>query len=306
MTNLVPKRFAEAVDAYEPDPVDADAPYAVTGATWLRRLPRLLDDLVAGWDLAVDGPTCWGHCAVVLPVTGPEGPAALKVSWPHLEARAEHLALRHWDGHGAVRLVRADPARFALLLERLDATTDLMDVPIDKACGVIGDLLAQLSSPAISRTPTLSAYAARHAVGADHALDGGLPRRFVGQARHLAADLGADPALDSCLIHSDLHYTNVLSAQRQSWLAIDPKPMAGDRAFEVAPALWNRSEELGSGSSVRSLLRRRVEIICERSGIDEARAKAWTIVREVDNATGLASGSDRVGLAVAIIKAMND
>lgn len=306
MTDLVPAEFAEAVGAYEPDPVDVDAPFAVTGATWLRRLPRLLEDLLARWDLTVDGPTCWGQCAVVLPVTGPHGTAALKVSWPHLEARSEHLALRHWEGHGAVRLARADPARFALLLERLDASTDLVDVPIDKACGVIGDLLAQLSSPAISRTPTLSAYAARHAVGANRALDGGLPRRFVEQARHLAVDLAADPVVDSCLVHSDLHYTNVLSAERQPWLAIDPKPMAGDRAFEVAPALWNRSDALGSGSSVRWLLRRRVEIICERSGIDEARAKAWTIVREVDNATGLASGSDRVGLAVAIIKAMND
>ena len=306
MTDLVPDGFAAAVGAYEPDPVDVDAPYAVTGATWLRRLPRLLEDLLAGWALAVDGPTLWGNCAVVLPVTGPDGPAALKVSWPHLEARSEHLALRRWDGHGAVRLIRADPARFALLLERLDARTDLTHVPIEEACEAIGDLLAQLSSPAIARTPTLSAYAARRADGVDRAADGGLPRRFVEQARHLASDLAVDPAVDSRLVHSDLHYANVLAAGRQPWLAIDPKPMAGDRAFEVAPALWNRPDELGTGSSVRQFLRRRLEIICERSGIDADRARAWTIVREVDNATGLANGSARAGLAVAIIKAMND
>jgi streptomycin 6-kinase len=84
------------------------------------------------------------------------------------------------------------------------------------------------------------------------------------------------------------------------------RPTAGDRAFEVAPALWNRADELGTGSSVRWNLRRRLEIVCEHAGIDEERAKAWTIVREVDNATDPAEGSGRASLAVAIIKAMND
>jgi len=65
-------------------------------------------------------------------------------------------------------------------------------------------------------------------------------------------------------------------------------------------------DELGTGSSVRWNLRRRLEIVCEHAEIDEARAKAWTIVREVDNATDPAEGSARAGLAVAIIKAMND
>ena len=115
-----------------------------------------------------------------------------------------------------------------------------------------------------------------------------------------------DPDVDAWLLHTDLHYENVLRGTRQAWLAIDPKPTAGDRAFEVAPALWNRADELGTGSSVRWNLRRRLEIVCEHADIDEDRAKAWTIVREVDNATDPAEGSGRASLAVAIIKAMND
>ena len=94
------------------------------------------------------------------------------------------------------------------------------------------------------------------------------------------------------LLHTDLHYTNVLGAYRSPWLAIDPKPMAGDVAFEVAPALWNRADELGTGSEVRWSLRRRLEIICERAGIDEGRARAWTIVREADNASVAEAGAD--------------
>ena len=305
MTDLVPEAFALAMADTDPVGIDVGAPYAVTGAEWLRRLPRLLGDLLEKWQLSVDGPARWGACAVALSVVGREGHAVLKVTWPHFEAQTEHLALRHWDGHGAVRLLRADPRRFAMLLERLDGTMDLTDVPIDEACEVIGGLLAQLASPAIPRTPTLSAYAARQ-LATEPPDPGAVPRRFVDQARHLAADLAKDPAIDSRLLHTDLHYSNVLRASRQPWLAIDPKPTAGDPAFEVAPALWNRPDELGTGSSLRWALRRRLEIICERAGIDEDRARGWTIVREVDNATAPGLGPDRVGLAVAIIKAMND
>jgi streptomycin 6-kinase len=304
VTVAIPEPFSDQVMAYPPDEVAPHAWYAVNGAEWLRRLPRLLDDLVEEWRLVPDGDVWCGAGALAVTVRSEAGRAVLKVSWPHYEAQTEHLALRHWDGNGAVRLLRADPRRFALLLERLDPRTDLRSVPADEACGVIGDLLAQLRSPALPQTPTLATYAARQ-LAKPPPVDV-LPRRFVDQARSLAADLTADDTAEDWLLHTDLHYENVLRGERQPWLAIDPKPTAGDRAFEVAPVLWNRADELGTGSSVRWNLRRRLEIVCEHGSIDEARAKAWTIVREVDNATDPAQEPGRASLAVAIIKAMND
>lgn len=302
-SGLVPQPFADRIGTYPPDVVDPRSPDAVSGTDWIRRLPRLLADLLDEWRLTPAGPSGWGHCAVVVPVDTEAGPAALKVSWPHHEAVSEHLALRHWDGRGAVRLLRADPRRFALLLERLDPT-DLRSIPDEEACEVVGSLLAQLRAPAIARTPTLSAYVARQ-LAKPPPLDV-LPRRFVDQGRRLAAELGSDPRVDADLLHSDLHDENVLRGDRQPWLAIDPKPMAGDRAFEVAPVLWNRVDELGTGSAFRWNARRRLEIVCAAAGIDEARAKAWTIVREVDNAGAEPPGSPGASLAVALIKAMND
>jgi streptomycin 6-kinase len=304
VTELVPEPFRARVAAYPRDEVGRTAWYAVTGEEWLGRLPGMLDDLFDEWALRPDGAVGWGYGAVAVPVASPSGPAVLKVTWPHHEALTEHLGLRHWDGHGAVRLLRADPRRFALLLERLDASTDLRSLPIDDACAVIGDLLAQLRAPALPQVPTLSAYAARQ-FAKPPPVDV-LPRRFVEQGRRLAADLAGDADVDAWLLHTDLHYENVLRGTRQAWLAIDPKPTAGDRAFEVAPALCNRADELGTGSSVRWNLRRRLEIVCEHAGIDEDRAKAWTIVREVDNAADPAEPRGRASLSVAIIKAMND
>jgi streptomycin 6-kinase len=304
VTDLVPEGFVARVATYPLDKVNPTAWYAVTGEAWLRRLPGLLTELLDEWSLSIDGDVRWGVAAVAVPVRSPSGPAVLKVNWPHFEALTEHLGLRQWNGRGAVRLLRADPRRFALLLERLDPETDLRSVPIEEACGILGDLLTQLRSPALPQVPTLSEYAARQ-LAKPPPVDV-LPRRFVDQARRLAADLTADPGVDAYLLHTDLHYENVLRGTRQPWVAIDPKPTAGDRAFEVAPALWNRADELGTGSSVRWNLRRRQEIVCEHAGIDQDRAKAWTIVREVDNASDPDEGPGRTSLAVAIIKAMND
>ncbi|TQJ09964.1 streptomycin 6-kinase [Lapillicoccus jejuensis] len=299
----IPGAFAAALDGRGPDGLSpADG---VSGRDWLDGLPRLLDDLLDGWALRPDGESRWGSCALVLPVrTGDDEPAALKVTWPHLEARAEHLALRAWDGDGAVRLLRADPHRLALLLERLEPT-DLTDVWVEEACETVGGLLARLDVPAIARVPRLSAYAARQAAAPDSPA---VPHRYTDQARHLAAELAADADVDARLLHTDLHYENVLAAARLPWLAIDPKPMAGERAFEVAPLLWNRADadELGTGPAIRWSLRRRVEVVCEAAGIDEARARAWSVVRVVDWARDQPPGSAASGLAVTILKAMND
>ncbi len=91
------------------------------------------------------------------------------------------------------------------------------------------------------------------------------------------------------------------------------RPQADGRGRRLRRLAWtalgNCAAELGTGAQIRWSLRRRLEIICERSGIDEGRARAWTIVREADNAVDLAGdpgARDRISLAVMIIKAMND
>lgn len=309
MIDLIPAHFAQRVTGYA-------AEGYVSGEDWLEELPGLLRDLLDEWELEPIGRSLSGVCAIAVPVrllgagrdsVGPTGQAVLKVSWPHHEAATEALALQAWNGHGAVRLLRADPARFAMLLERLH-TRDLMKTEIDEACEVIGDLLVALRRPPHPRVPLLTDYATRQVTDLRDAPPV-IPRRYLDQASALARELVVRPPAEERLLHTDLHYANVLAGDRARWLAIDPKPMAGDPAFEVAPCLWNRADELGTGSTVRWSLRRRLEIICDRAGLDEGRARAWAIVREADNALDLAddpSARDRVSLAVMIIKAMND
>jgi streptomycin 6-kinase len=252
-------------------------------ATWVDRLPNLLAGLMEEWELSSDGLMMHGYVALVVPVRTPSGrPAVLKISFPDEESEHEHLALQHWGGRGAVRLLRADPHRRAMLLERLhqERLDDLWDL---EACEVVAALYPLLHVPAPPQFRSLTSYAAR---GADRLAElprnAPLPRRLVEQAVSLSRDFAVDPDSTGTMIHGDLHYENVMAADREPWLAIDPKPMDGDPHYELAPMLWNRFEELAG--EVREGVRRRFHALVDHAELDEHRARDWVVVRMMDNA----------------------
>jgi len=269
--------------------------FAQRGADWQRwvaALPGLRRDLCDEWQLALDGDTMHGHCALVDPVRTRDGqPAVLKIGWPHAEADHESLALRHWAGVGAVRLLRADPRRSAMVLERADAGRDLNTLPADAACEVVAGLYGALHVPAFPQLRLLSERAAAWSMQL-LALPrtAPLPRRLVEQAAGLAGALAADPGCDGRLVHTDLHYDNVLAGVRQPWLVIDPKPLSGDPHYEVAPLLWNRWAELVDTGNVRTAIRNRFHTVVDTAELDEDRARDWVVVRQLVNAMWALAG----------------
>lgn len=292
----VPTPFAERISGREPEP-------SVSGDDWLRGLPALGAQVLDDWNLRVAGDPMYGACALVLPVTGVDGDAVLKLTWPHTEAATEHLALRAWDGVGAVRLLRADPRRWALLLERLEPR-DLTTVSVLEGCEVIGGLMARLNRPAIPRLARLSDLAERWIELCRNG-SANVPRRFTDQAAALLRQLAGDD-LDRSLVHQDLHFTNVLAADREPWLAIDPKALAGEWEFAVAPAIWNLPELTRAAHNPRAHLRLRLGLLCESAGLDEDRAAAWTFVRVVVNALWGADSDEWVTRMITVAKAMTD
>lgn len=251
---------------------------------WLDRLPALVADLLAEWELLADGDPWHGYCSVVLPVRTRAGAgAALKLTWPDdTESALEHLALGHWGGRGAVDLLRADPHRRALLLERL-TTTDLAEVWDVEACEVVAGFYGRLHVPAPPSFGRLSDQVRRwEAQLADLPRTSPLPRRMVTHARSLARRFAADEATDGRLVHTDLHYGNVLADAAGRWVVIDPKPLSGDPHAELSPMLLNRFEELAG--DVRGGLRRRFETLVDTALLDEDRARDWVVLRTVVNA----------------------
>ncbi|UMG92925.1 aminoglycoside phosphotransferase family protein [Nocardioides sp. TF02-7] len=250
---------------------------------WLDRLPGLFAGVVEEWELVLEGPLWHGFCSLVAPVATPSGAdAVLKVGLPDDESEHEHLALQRWRGRGAVRLLRADPARRALLLERLDRT-DLTDHWDQEACEIVGSLYGDLHVPPMPQLREQAAYVVRWTAALErdaHAVP--VPRRLVEQVVGLARDLCAEPA--TAVVHGDLHYENVLLGERSGeprWLAIDPKPANGDPHYELQPMLKDRFEELGAVGTVRDGIRRRFHALVDTAGLDEPRARDWVVVRSV-------------------------
>ncbi|HEX6485540.1 MAG TPA: aminoglycoside phosphotransferase family protein [Nocardioidaceae bacterium] len=252
---------------------------------WLDRLPRTVADLVEEWELRYDGLPRHGYCSLIVPVRTTGGrPAVLKVALPDDENEHEHLALQRWQGNGAVLLLRADPRRYALLIERLhfEDLSDLWDV---EACEIVAGLYARLHVPAPPQLRSLTSYVERWNAGlAALPKDAPMPRRLVDQAVSLAASFLSEEASTGRMIHGDLHYENVLAADREPWLVIDPKPMSGDPHYEVAPLLWNRWDEVVASGRVRDAVRRRFHAVVDAAGLDEDRARDWVVVRALHNA----------------------
>lgn len=275
-------------------------------AAWIADVPRRTRELLDEWQLAVDGPPMHGHTALVVPVTSESRPAVLKVGWPHEECRHEILALQHWHGRGAVQLLRADPRRNVMLLERL-RPQDLTGGWDIEACEIIAGLYADLHVPAPPQLETLSAYVGRYtqALG-ELPKEAPLPRRIVEQAVHLGRAYAEDARTDGTMIHTDLHFENVLAGDREPWLAIDPQPLSGDPHYEIAPLLWNRWVEIVASGDVREAVRRRFHTAIDAAGLDEERARDWVIVREAHNAMWAIEDDepDRITTAIAIIKAV--
>ena len=295
--------------------IRAMAERGTSWAAWVDELPATLQLLVEGWRLRPDGDPTHGHCSLVLPVRTVEGAAAmLKIGFPDEESEHEHLALQRWGGVGAVRLLSADPHHRGLLLERL-SFTDLSTVSDAEACRVVADLYRRIHIAAMPQLRPLSYFIDFWTAElAGMARNAPIPRRLVEQAIAVATDLNADRAVPDRVIHTDLHYGNVLAAnvlagEREPWLVIDPKPVNGDPHYEIAPMLWNRWDEIAG--DVRDGVRRRFWMLVDAAEFDETRARDWVIVRMVHNAMWAwtddsESDQSRLTRCIAIAKAVQD
>ena len=101
-----------------------------------------------------------------------------------------------------------------------------------------------------------------------------------------------------------------LDPGRGDWLAIDPKPVAGEWAYAVAPMVWNRPELVAAARSPREHARLRADLIGESAGLDPDRVRLWTFVRLTLNAVWAAShapaSDDFRARMIALAKAFAD
>ena len=216
------------------------------------------EELVARWQLTLGEHYPRGAAGVAYRVELADGtPAVLKLIDPHREAEQEADALERWAGDGAVRLLDRTEDGLAILMERAEPGTPLSRLATEQAMDVLVGLLPRLWKSG-DGFHTIEEEIEYWDLGGD----------VLRLAHELAASQG-----ERVLTSQDLHGDNVLAAQREPWLAIDPKPLAAEREFQAAPIL--RSGELGH--SRRDLLYR-LDRLAEL-GLDRERMVGWTIVQ---------------------------
>jgi streptomycin 6-kinase len=251
----------------------ADA--SLTHGVWLERAPDLVAQCVEEWGLQLGEPYEPGAAGYAVRVELEDGrQAVLKLIYPHRESEHEVDALALWDGHGAVKLLARDDDRSAMLLERCDPGETLAAAGPDVALEVLIGLLPRLWVVGGEPFHTLEDEASWWI--------GYLPEQWERSGRTVERRL-VDAAVDALsllsqsqgeqvLLNQDLHGDNVLAAEREPWLVIDPKPLIGEREFAVAPIV--RSFELGH--SKREALYR-LDRLTADLGLDRERARGWTI-----------------------------
>ncbi|WP_020672300.1 aminoglycoside phosphotransferase family protein [Amycolatopsis nigrescens] len=283
-----------------------------SGRAWIAALPALAASFLDRWELRLDGPARHGVVALVLPVLRADGlPAALKLQPVNEESAGEPTGLRVWDGDGVVRLLDHDPGTGTMLLERLDADRPLSAVPDDTAAtGILAELLARLTAvPApdgLRRLADITAAMLDQVPQAVPVLPDPAERRLVRTCASAVRELIGEPG--DRLLHWDLHFDNILAGQREPWLAIDPKPLAGDPGFELLPALDNRWAEIVATGDVSRAVLRRFDLLTEVLGLDRRRATGWTLGRVLQNALWdiedgeTALGPAQIAIATALLE----
>ena len=243
---------------------------------WLSQLATAIDELCRRWSLTIGEP--WeieASCSWVAPAERADGThAVLKLGMPHMEAAHELAGLRFWNGDPTVRVIEADAALNAMLLERCEPGTTLRALPEPEQDVVIAGLLRRLwRSP---REPhsfrplseMLAHWADETLAAAPRWADAGLVRSGLRLFDELSA-----PAADDVLLATDLHAGNVLRAERQPWLAIDPKPFVGDRAYDATQHLINCRQRLGADP--RGTIGRFADLL----RVDHERVRLWLFAR---------------------------
>lgn len=280
----LPRNLVSEMDAY-------DGPDSAR-RTWAAELPATVAALADRWSLTVGRPYQPGGVASwVAPVRDAGGnPLVLKVGWRHFEAEHEPDGLRAWGGQGAVRLIdgHLTGQTSALLIEAcLPGTTLAASLPPAEQDVVLAGLLRRLwiEPPAGHRFRPLASMCAAWAdefeekyarAPAALRVDTGVAAAGVAVLRELPAT-----AERSALLCTDLHPENVLAAEREPWLVIDPKPYVGDPAYDPIQHMLNHLERIVGDAAGFA------DRMADLTGLDRTRVRRWLFARCVQESIDL-------------------
>ncbi|UCC51489.1 MAG: phosphotransferase [Anaerolineaceae bacterium] len=262
--------------------------FGEAGSIWLGQLPDIISQCERRWSLEVELPFEELSYNYVAPARRSDGKElVLKVGVPRDELTSEADALRYYDGRGSVRLLDADPDLGVLLLERLipgSMLAKLCSEDDEQATLIAAGVMRQLWRPVTEDHPFIKIEEWFEGLNRlRQEFNGGtgpFPADLVQTAETLYAEL-IRSAGETVLLHGDLHHFNILTATRQPWLAIDPKGVVGEAAYDVGALLRNPGPDIQRWANLGRILQRRVDVLAEALDLEHRRILGWGIAQTV-------------------------
>ena len=260
--------------------------FGEAGTVWLQELPLLLRDCFRDWNLKPEyTPDCLTYNYVVFVSRGNAEKLVLKAGVPHPELNSEIEAMKLYAGEGAAKLLDSDAQKGLLLLEKLQPGKMLLEEKDDKkATAIAADVMRRLWK----EPPADHCFRSVRDWGKGFerlrcTFNGGcgpFPARLLSKAETLFTEL-SDSMETEVVLHGDLHHWNVLQADERGWLAIDPKGVLGEPAYEIGAWLRNPAGFIFKMPDLKKVQKRRMEQFATELGFERERLRDWSIAQAV-------------------------
>jgi streptomycin 6-kinase len=262
-----------------------ESTFGPDGKDWLDALPSILDEVSQKWTLrllpAFEG---MAYNYVAPAIRNDDMSVVIKVGVPNSELYSEIDALRIFEGRGAVNLLEAEPELGAMLLERLDPGQPIVHLDDEQATGEAVRVIRLLHgrAPESDCFPSVFDWAKglKRLRATFEGGTGPFPTLHVEKAEAISSEL-LNSMDRPVLLHGDLHHWNILSARRSSWLAIDPKGVVGEPAYETGAWIRNPFPDLLRWQNAREVIVRRLDQFANELALDRDRIQSWSFYQAV-------------------------
>lgn len=249
------------------------------GRNWIDQLPKLIDHATHLWGLSDLTPIpnmTWHY--VALAHSKQFGPVVLKIAADASITGQERIALQHFADHGMVDVCAHDSEHHMLLLaQAVPGTTMKSTYLADQKTAInhyanLVKRMSEITPSAANEFKTVAQWLEVFDRVNASQLPDGYHQWAVSTSKALVSNLD-----DSRLLHGDLHQDNVIQ-QDDSWIAIDPKGVIGETAFEVAAFDYIHAIELGQ-PDWQQKFEGRTQQMASALNIDHQRLVQWILVR---------------------------